>query len=553
MQPAGSAKKWIGQIARPLIGKIVLISIISGLTAISTVLFALLSKQVIDRAISAEEGSFWVPGLLLVGLLALRIAASVFYTALHDWICGKMEIRIKDRVFNTLFRKRWRDVNGYHSGELLNRMTSDSAVVVTGVVNTIPQIVSMVTSLIACLGVLISIDLKFTLAIVSIGLVMLVISRYYGKRMKMMHKECQATDGKGKAFTQETLANWMVVQSFGGADKVQGRMDTLLHRHFKARMRRAWWSSISHAAMYLLFNGSYYIALLWGALQIAGGGMTYGTLTALLQIVSQIRAPFMNMSGLLPQYYNMIASAERIMELEDLPDEPRLEQPYDAGQLYGRMRRIKAADLSFAYDEEKIVLSKADFSLEKGEFVALAGFSGIGKTTLFKLLLGFYPPDEGQLVLCTDEEEIPMGADTRCLFAYVPQQSMLLSGTIRENIAFCCGAVSDEAIWAAAEVADVAEAIRQQPEGLDTMLGERGSGMSEGQLQRIAIARAVLSGAPVLLLDECTASLDEATEERVLKRLRELPDRTCLCISHRPAALEICDRTIRVENGKFVE
>lgn len=553
MQPAKTAKKWIVQMARPLFGKIVLISIISGLTAFSTVLFALLSKQAIDRAVGDEAGNLWVPGALLVGLLCVRLLFSMSYVVLHDWICGKMEIRIKDRIFTTLFRKRWRDVNQFHSGELLNRMTSDSVVVVTGVVNTVPQVVAMATSLIACLVVLLSIDWRFTLAILSLGFLLLLVSRWYGRRMKVMHKECQATDGDSKSFTQETLANWMVVQSFGGAEKIQGRMDKLLHRNFRVRMRRAWWSSISHVAMYLLFNGSYYVALLWGATQIAVGGMTYGTLMALLQIVSQIRAPFMNMSNILPQYYNMIASAERILELENLPDEPRLEQSYQAEELYRRMNGIRAQGVSFAYDEEKVVLSRADFSIQKGEFVALAGFSGIGKTTLFKLLLGFYPPNEGKLFVDTDGEEIPMGADTRCLFAYVPQQSMLLSGTIRENIAFCCGDVSDEAIWAAAEVADVAEAIRQQPEGLDTMLGERGSGMSEGQLQRLAIARAVLSGAPVLLLDECTASLDEATEERVLQRLRALPDRTCLCISHRPAAIEICDRVVRVVDGKFVE
>jgi len=553
MQPATNAKKWIWQMARPLAGRIALISFLSGFASFSTVLFALLSKQVIDRAIGDESGSLWVPGLILMGLLAVRLAFTVLYIALHDWVCGKMEIRIKDRVFNTLFRKRWRDVNRFHSGELLNRMTSDTSVVVSGVVSMVPQLVSMVISLVACVVVLLAMDWQFTLVLLGMGAVMLVVSRFYGKRMKGMHKDFQKTDGAGKSFTQETLANWMVVQSFGGADKVQSRMDTLLNKNFKVRMRRAWWSSISHAAMYLLFNGSYYVALLWGALRIAGGGMTYGTLTALLQLVSQIRTPFMNMSGILPQYYSMLASAERIMELENLPDEPRMEQAYNVGELYGRMNRMDVAGVSFAYDEEKVVLSEADFSIKKGEFVALAGFSGIGKTTLFKLLLGFYPPDKGRLFLHTDQGEILMGADTRCLFAYVPQQSMLLSGTIRENIAFCCGDVSDEAIWAAAEVADVAEVIRQQPAGLDTVLGERGSGMSEGQLQRLAIARAVLSGAPVLLLDECTASLDEATEERVLQRLRALPERTCLCISHRPAALQICDRVVRVVDGKFIE
>ncbi len=552
MKPVQSVKNWIWQMAKPLSGKIVLISIIRAFTALSTVVFALLSQQVIDRAIGDAEGSLWVPGLLLVGALAIRLMLSVVYIALHDWICGKMEIRIKDRVFNTLFQKQWRDVTTFHSGDLLNRMTSDSAVVVAGVVNMIPLVVSIVVTVVASIIVLLKMSWKFTLVMLGIGGLMLLISRFYGRRMKQLHKDCQATDGDSKAFTQEAFANWMVIQSFGGSDMVRGRMDRLLFKNFKAKMSRAWWSSISHAAMFLVFNGSYYIALLWGALQI-GGGMSFGTLTALLQIVSQIRAPFMNMSGVLPQYYNMLASAERIMELENLPDEPRLPQLYTAEELYSRLQTIDVADVRFSYDEDKEVLSGADFTLKKGEFVALAGYSGIGKSTLFKLMLGFYPPNMGTLTADLDGEILTLGADTRCLFAYVPQKNMLLSGTVRENIAFCCGDVDEDAIWAAAEVADVAEAIRQQPDGLDTVLGESGSGMSEGQLQRLAIARAVLSGAPILLLDECTASLDESTEERVLKNLRTLPGRTCLCISHRPAALDICDRVVRVVDGKIVE
>jgi len=402
-------------------------------------------------------------------------------------------------------------------------------------------------------AVMFSVDWRFTLVMLGVGASMLLVSRLYGRKMKTIHKLCQETDGEGKAFKQESLANWMVIQSFNGVNHVRARLRKYLVRHYKAKLYRMKWTNLGHGAMYFLFSGGYYGALLWGAVMLSAQTITFGELTAFLQVVSQIRVPFMNMSDILPQYYNMIASAERILELEGLPDEPRSEQSFEAGALYDRMHSIRAKDVSFAYDEEKIVLSGADFEIKKGEFVALAGFSGIGKTTLFKLLLGFYSPDQGRLCIHTDGGEIPMGADTRCLFAYVPQQSMLLSGTIRENIAFCCGDVSDEAIWAAAEVADVAEAIRQQPKGLDTMLGERGSGMSEGQLQRLAIARAVLSGAPVLLLDECTASLDEATEERVLKRLRALPDRTCLCISHRPAAIEICDRVVRVVDGKFIE
>ena len=547
------AKNWIWRMARPYGWSIVLLSVINGLIAGGMVLFALVSRWVIDIATGTEEGSLWLAGGALVALLVGELLLNVLYNYYKVWISGKVEIRIKDTVFGTLFKKKWADVSAFHSGELLHRMTADADVVVAGIVTLVPQVVAMATRLIACLVVLLAMDWRFTLLLLALGALMLVCSRFYGKKMKSIHKECQETDGKAKAFTQESLANWMLIQSFSGADTVRGRLGGLLNRNFRARIKRIRWSNMAHAAMYLLFSGSYYVALLWGAVRLAAGTLSYGMLTAFLQIVSQIRQPFVNASGLLPQYYNMLASAERIEELELLADEPCVGETCDVADVYGRLVSLDARDVHFAYEEGHPILVGADFSLKKGEFVALAGFSGIGKSTLQKLMLGFYTPHSGAMVATLGDGEMALGRETRPLFAYVPQLSLLLSGTIRENIAFCCGEVSDEAVWAAAEVADVADAIRKQPAGLDTVLGERGSGLSEGQLQRLAIARAVLSGAPVLLLDEATSALDEATEERVLANLRGLPDRTCLCISHRPAALQICDRVIRVEEGKIVE
>ena len=550
---SANAKNWIWRIARPYGWSILLLSAINGLIAGGMVLFALASRWVIDIATGAEEGSLWLAGGTLVGLLVGELLLNVLYNYYKVWITGKVEIRIKDTVFGALFEKKWADVSTFHSGELLHRMTGDTDVVVTGVVTLVPQVVAMATRLIACLVVLLTMDWRFTLLLLALGVLMLICGRFYGKKMKSIHKACQETDGKAKAFTQESLANWMLIQSFDGADTVRDRLGGLLDRHFRVKLRRIRWNNMAHAAMYLLFSGSYYAALLWGAVRLAAGTLSYGMLTAFLQIVGQIRQPFVNASGLLPQYYNMLASAERIEELELLEDEPHERDACDAAAVYGRLVSLEVRGVHFAYEEGHPILTGADFSLKKGEFVALAGFSGIGKSTLQKLMLGFYTAQRGELCARLEDGELTLGRETRPLFAYVPQLSLLLSGTIRENIAFCCGEVSDDAIWAAAAVADVADAIRRQPNGLDTVLGERGSGLSEGQLQRLAIARAVLSGAPVLLLDEATSALDEATEERVLANLRALPDRTCLCISHRPAALRICDRVIRVEDGKIVE
>lgn len=554
MKPAKTAKNWIWQMIKPNLFSLVLLSITSGLGAGGSVVFALLSRSVIDMALGEKEGNFWIPG---VGILVLLVAEMLVY-CLNNYLkartSSKIEIRIKERLFRSLFCKQWNDLSSFHSGELLNRMNADGGTVVSGITTLIPHVVSIFTKVIACLIVLVRMDWRFTIALLAFGVLLLVLSRFYGKKTKELHKDCQSKNGKAKSFEQESFANGMLIQSFDGSEKIGERLRSLFRVYYKAYMRRANWTNLSHSATYLVFSGGYYLGLLWGVVQLTNpaSGMTYGAFTAFLQIVSQIRTPFMNMSGILPQYFNMLASAERILELENLPDEPRLAEPYSASDLYRRMQSLEASNVHFAYDEDKPVLTGADLTVKKGEFVALAGYSGIGKSTLFKLMLGFYSLKGGSLTANLDGESLPLGADTRCLFAYVPQKSMLLSGTIRENVAFCCEETSEEAIWAAAEVADIAEAIRQMPDGLDTMLGEGGAGLSEGQLQRLAIARAVLSGAPILLLDECTASLDEATEERVLRNLRNLQNRTCLCISHRPAALEICDRIIRVEDGKIV-
>lgn len=544
---------WVWQVSRPDVWRIALLAVISGLISLSYVVFAVLSQQVIDIATGVLEGSLWLPGSGLLGMLVLQCGLNVLYSHLQVWVSGRVEMRLKDRVFAALFGKRWQDVSAYHSGDLLNRITGDSQVVVTGVVTIVPRLVSLITRLIACVVVMLTIDWRFTLVMLGLGLLMLVASRFYGKRMKSLHKECQHTEGESRSFMQEGLENWMVIRSFDGEGVTRLRLGERLRRHFTAKLRRSHWSNLSHTALYLLFSGSYYIALLWGALRLAAGVLTYGSLTAFLQIVSQIRTPFMNMSGVMPQYYNMLASAERLMELEELPDEPRTPLSMSVEALYGGLTAIRVEGVHFAYEEENPVLTGANLTVKKGEFVALAGFSGIGKSTLFKLLLAFLTPQVGRLWLEGAESEQPVDASTRSLFAYVPQQNMLLSGTIRENIAFCNTEADEAAIWEAAEVAEVAEVIRQLPDGLDTVLGERGAGLSEGQIQRLAIARAVLGGAPILLLDEATSSLDEPTEERVLRNLRGLAGRTCLCISHRPAALAVCDRVIRIADGHFVE
>mgnify|MGYP000012304317 FL=1 len=548
-----TARAWVGRVLRPDAWRVALLALLSALSSCSGVAFALLSRQVLDTATGAAEGSLWLYSAGLIVVLLAQIGLDVLVSRLSVYVTGRVEMRIRDTIFAALFRKRWADIRAYHSGDLMNRLTSDTQVVVNGVVSLLPRAVSLITRLVACAVVLVLMDWRFALIMLVLGGALLFFSRLYGRRMKALHKACQQADGEVRAYMQEGLENWTVIQSFNGSGTVRRRLLERMKTYFTWQLRRNRWGNLSSSLLRLAFSGSYYVALAWGALRLSAGGITYGTLMAFLQIVSQIRMPLVNMSGLLPQYYNMLASAERLLELTQLPDEPRLPQPPQTAALYAELQCIRAAHLDFAYEAGHPVLQDAQITVRRGEFVALVGFSGIGKSTFFKLLLGFCQPQHGTVAAVTAQGETPLGADTRGLFAYVPQENMLLSGTVRDNIAQFAEGASDEAIWQAAETAQVAAVLRGLPQGLDTVLGERGAGLSEGQLQRLAIARAVLSGAPILLLDEATSALDEPTEEQVLRSLRALSDRTCLCISHRPAALAVCDRVIRVGDGRFSE
>ena len=539
---------WIWQSVKQQFGWILLQTLTSVLISLGFVGFALISQRVVDMATGTMEGNMWRESALLLAILLFQAVANILDHLLQTRSIAKVGMCMKERVFTGLFHKKWQAVNPFSSGDLLNRLTSDATTTATAASQLPPRLISLLARLVASMTVLLVMDPWFAVILLAAGLFLLIFTRLCGRFIKKIHKDCQESEGDTRFFMQESIENWPVVQSFGVGAWVRRRLGVLQNRNLKFRMRQARVSVVANSLVYLMFSGCYYVALAWGAWRLATGVITFGALTAFLQLVQQVQAPLRNMSGVLPQYYGMIASAERLMELEDLPDEP----PADKTVPCEKWRALTVSDLTFSYDRTT-VFDNASLTVNRGEFVAIAGYSGIGKSTFFKLLLGFLEPNAGQVVCDTDDGPVSVGQATRPLFSYVPQGNLLLSGTIRQNLTFCCEEATDEQIWEAARVAAIDDFIRELPQGLETELGERGLGLSEGQLQRLAIARGVLYGAPVLLLDEATASLDEETEEKVLKNLRALPDKTCICISHRPAALKNCDRVLRVRDGRFEE
>lgn len=545
--------QWIYIYGKKSLGAVCLLAVFSGLIAGSFILLALVSSAILDIATGSREGNIWIQVLFLILLILLQAVLNIVSSNVRIRVTTKIEMRIRQGVFSMILKKQYGEVNKIHSGEILNRLTSDVDIVVGGIVSLIPQAISMLTKIVAGLVVLFSIDARFTGLVLAVGGLVCIFSRIYSRHFKYLHKEVQRTNGVVRSYMQECLENIVVIKSFVNEQSVCGKLNDFQRDNYKIRIKRNAISNIANTLVYVMFTAGYYAALAWGALQISAGVMTFGTLTAFLQIIQQIKAPFRNVSGLIPQYYSMQASAERLMELEEMEEEQAESKISDVHRFQKEFRAITAEDVVFSYVEGEPVLENASLRIEKGELLAIVGESGIGKSTLIKLLLHLMPCDKGHLYLETDAEKIEIDAGTRNVFSYVPQGNMIMSGTIRDNITFCNEDVTDEEIKRAAQTACIWEFIETLPNGLDTVLTERGEGLSMGQVQRIAIARAILDDAPILLLDECTASLDKDTEWQVLQNLKKMNTKTIICISHTSAGIACCDRVLQIENKKFTE
>lgn len=540
---------WIARRIRrriPAIGAMVVLQIFSSLLS---VWFALGTRGVIDSASNLDWAAFRLACLKLGAMILGLLSCYVLVRGLRDKIAADLERDWKKRLLHGLIRGEYTAVSGYHSAELLNRMNGDVARINDGVLGILPGAVSMVVRLVAAVAVLGALDLRFTGMMVAMGVVLIGITGLMRRRLKELNKRVAEHDGKVSGFLQETMEKLLLVQAMDIAPEVERRTDGLLAERYRLQRIRRKVSLITGTGMNLLSLGVSFLALVWCAGRMLMGQMTFGSLTAVLQLVNQLQTPFMNLSGVMPRYAAVLASAERLMELEDIPGEPEADER-DPSELYASGTEFRGEGLRFSYDRD-VLLENACFSLPKGSFAVITGSSGIGKSTLLKLLLGILRPEAGALYLQTREGKCPLDRKSRRLFAYVPQGNLLFSGTIRENLTITKPEATEEELRQAVYVSAMDEFLSQLPRGLDTVLGENAQGLSEGQAQRLSIARAVLSGAPVLLLDECTSALDADTEEKVLRRLKALPDKTCIAVTHRPAALTLADLRIHVENRAF--
>ena len=556
------AKRWLYTVPGKKKNLILALTVVQALNGASGVLYALFLRGIVDSAVAGDSSGFWLNAVFIILLVLAQLSFSAIIRWLSELSRATFENIFKERLMSNILRKDFGRVSAMHSGEWLNRLTNDTMVVANSITDIIPGFVGMAVKMLSALVMITVLDLRFALILIPLGIVLGVMTFGFRKNMKRLHKKVQEKDGALRIFLQERINSLTVIRSFAAEEQTEADTHDKANDHKAARMKKNRFSNFCNFGFGGAMNGMYLFGVIYCGYGILTGTITYGMLTAITQLITQIQAPFANITGYLPRWYAMLASAERLMEIESFDDD-LTETSLDGGTVRtfyrDRLKSIGLKDVSYTYypasdkvemlEKEKmpVAVHGLDIEINKGEYVAFTGHSGCGKSTALMLLMCVYKPDSGERYIAgTDGSKEALSPKWHRLFAYVPQGNKLMSGTVREVVSFAdrTQSGSDEKLNEALKIACADEFISGLENGIDTVLGERGTGLSEGQMQRIAIARAIFSDAPILLLDEATSALDEATENRLLGNLRELTDKTVVIVTHRAAALEICDRVI---------
>ena len=545
--------RWLWRVPGAKKGYVAALTLLQTVSGGIGVFNALLLKGIVDSAVGGDAEAFRFYVLLIIGIVAVQLILSAVIRWLFELARSDIENIFKLRLVDNVLRKDYGCVSATHTAEWLNRLTGDTAVVAGGYVEILPGLTGTVVRLVFALAMIVALDPWFAYVFIPGGALVIALTYAFRKVLKRLHKDIRESDGRLRVFLQERIGNLMLIKSFAGEQQVSNGASEKMGDHKSARMRRNRFSNACNVGFSAAMQGMYLIGVVYCAHGIMTGRVTYGTLVAIMQLIGQVQGPIASVSGFLPRWYAMTASAERLMEVEAFADDGDVADAEAMRAYYERefrslgLRRASFAYRALADEEMPVVLVGLDLEVFKGEYIAFTGHSGCGKSTVLKLLMSMYPLEGGERFI--DDQELT--AWHRRLFAYVPQGNALMNGTIREIVSFAEPSASDDdaKVGQALSIACADEFV----DDLDAALGERGSGLSEGQMQRIAIARAVFAGSPILLLDEATSALDEATEERLLRNLRRLTDKTVIIVTHRKAALSICDRVLEFTDGEVVE
>ncbi|HIT07178.1 MAG TPA: ABC transporter ATP-binding protein [Candidatus Scybalocola faecipullorum] len=519
---------------------------------------SVVSKDLVDAVTGVNTRDIVSVAVLYVGVGVSQIFINAVKTRISLKIRLKVTNEIREDIYGQILHTDWESLAKFRSGDLLYRINGDAGMIANSILTFLPNAVSMFISFGGAFVIVMQNDPAMAVLALAGAPISLLASRYTTKKMRDFQKENQELASDRTVFDQETFQNLQFIKAFGMLDRVTEKFHKIQNESVKVSLRQNKFQSMSSIFTSLVGQAIGYACYGFAAYRLWQGEISYGTMTMFVSMAGSLRGSFSGIIGLLPMAIRAGISAERIMEVTDLPREnDEFKEEAMAIKAKGRSEGVYVhmEDVDFAYEDEKWIYQHAGFWAEPGEIVALIGPSGNGKTTTLNLILGLYKPQKGTITIGNPSGQcLRASSSTRCMFSYIPQNNTMFSGTIAENMRMVKPEATDEEIQAALEAACAWEFVSKLEDGIETEVRERGQRFSEGQKQRLSIARALLADAPVMILDEATSALDVATERRVLRSIiKKEPHRTVIVAAHRPSVFSMCSRVYKVGDGTVKE
>lgn len=499
-------------------------------------------QRAIDVAAGAREGNIFVATGIIAFFILCEFALSISSVWVKNILGIKAQNRMQQRMLDRILRSEWHGKEKRHSGDIINRLESDVNTVVNFLTETMPNTLSVLALFFGAFFYLFSMDKFLAIAIVIMLPLFLGFSRIYIGQMRRLTRLVRDSDSKVQSVLQETVQNRMLIKTLESDDAMVDKLEDTQSELRQNVIKRTRFRLYTNFVINFGFAFGYLFAFLWAALRMLDHTLTFGGMTAFLQLVNRIQGPARNLTALIPSFVGVFTAAERLMELEENPLEEQGE-PIEIDAPCG----IKLTDVSYAYDDaDEYVINHLNYDFYPGSCTAILGETGAGKTTLIRLILALLHPTRGKVEIYNANKKNELSPRLRCNFVYVPQGNTLLSGTIRDNLRLGNLNATDEDMYDALHEA-CADFVKDLPDGLETQCSESGGGLSEGQAQRITIARALLRNRNIMLFDEATSALDPETEKQLLKNILANHDKTVIFITHRPAVVDYCDQTLKIE------
>ena len=506
-----------------------------------SLLMVLVMQRTIDVASGARQGAIYWGVAMMGGLILCEFGLNILRVWIKNILGVKAQNVMQQQILDRLLRSEWRGKNAYHTGDVINRMEEDVKTVVGFITETLPRTLSVVMMFVGAFFYLMQMDTWLAVTTVGILPIFVSVSRIYVAQMRRLSRRVRTSDSRIQNLLTEAVQHVTLLKTMEAGEQMVGQLEgqqAELRHHVRQRTK---FSIVSNLFVNGGFSLGYLIAFLWGAVRLSAQTITFGQMTAFLQLVYRIQGPARDMIRLAPAFVSVFTAAERLLELEECPVEEQ-----GASDLLAGPCGIRITNVTYKYDADmSSVIQNLSFDFKPGTCTAIMGETGAGKTTLLRLILALIKPTDGQVEIYNSERGAEISPLHRCNLVYVPQGNTLLSGTIRDNLLMANPMATDEELWAVLRVA-CADFVADLPQQLDTVCSESGGGLSEGQAQRIAIARALLRNRPIMLFDEATSALDVETERRLLEQVLRNHHKTILFITHREAVVNYCDQTLHI-------